>query len=83
MNEERIYIVGSGYSNPAIYLSQDGGESFIAFDEGLPNTMVYELASLPDESIIFAATEVGPYAYSFDHGVWEDMSENDAPDQVY
>ena len=83
LNDQRIYIGGSGYSNPGIYLSQDGGESFVAFDEGLPNTMVYELASLPDESIIFAATEVGPYAYSFDHGVWEDISDDDAPDQVY
>ena len=83
VNEQRIYIGGSGYSNPGIYLSEDGGESFLAFDEGLPNTLVYELASLPDESIIFAATEVGPYAYSFEQGIWENMSDDDAPDQVY
>ena len=83
INQQRIYIGGSGYSNPAIYLSEDGGESFFAFDEGLPNTLVYELASLPDESIIFAATEVGPYAYSFEQGIWEDMAGDHAPDQVY
>ncbi len=83
VNQQRIYIGGSGYSNPAIYMSDDGGESFSAFDQGLPNTLVYQLASLPDESILFAATEVGPYAYSFENGEWEDMSGDHAPDQVY
>ena len=28
-NNQRIYIGGSGYSNPAIYLSEDGGETFL------------------------------------------------------
>tara|TARA_B100001250_G_C19563974_1_gene684617 strand:- start:478 stop:849 length:372 start_codon:yes stop_codon:yes gene_type:complete len=33
--------------------------------------------------MIFAATEVGPYAYSYEQGTWEEMSGNDAPEQVY
>jgi len=44
---------------------------------------VYEMSCLPDESMIFAATEVGPYAYSFDDGHWEDISADNAPDQTY
>ena len=83
INSERIYIGGSGYSNPGIYLSQDGGATFESFDQGLPNTLVYGLACLPDESMIFAATEVGPYCFSFDDGNWEDMSNDAAPEQVY
>ena len=83
VNSERVYIGGSGYSNPGIYLSQDGGETFESFDEGLPSTLVYGLACLPDESMIFAATEVGPYSFSFENGVWTDMSNDVAPEQVY
>ncbi len=83
VNEDRIYIGGSGYSNPAVYLSENGGQSFIAFDDGLPNTLVYDLASLPDESVLFAATEVGPYAFSFETEIWESIAGTDAPEQVY
>ena len=83
VNEQRVYIGGSGYSNPGVYISENGGQSFSEFDEGLPNTMIYQLACLPDESILFAATELGPYAYSFDEESWLLISEDDAPDQVY
>ncbi len=84
INDSRIYIAGSGYSNPAIYVSEDGGNSFTSFNNGLPNTLVYGLAILPDESMIFAATEVGPYVFSFEQGSWEDMTDGGfAPDQTY
>ena len=83
VDNQRIYIGGSGYSNPAVYLSTNGGGSFVPFDNGLPNTLVYEIVCLPDVSMIFAATEVGPYAYSFDEGHWEDISADNAPDQTY
>ena len=83
VDSQRVYIGGSGYSNPGVYLSENGGETFSAFDEGLPNTMIYQLTCLPDESILFAATEIGPYAYSFDQGSWVLISGDDAPDQVY
>ena len=83
VDSQRVYVGGSGYSNPGVYLSENGGETFSAFDEGLPNTMIYQLTCLPNESIIFAATEIGPYAYSFDHGSWVSISGEDAPDQVY
>ena len=33
--------------------------------------------------MIFAATEVGPYCFSFEDGNWEDMSNDAAPEQVY
>jgi len=83
VDDQKIYIAGSGYSNPGVYISMDGGQTFIPFDENLPNTLIYELACLPDESIIFAATEVGPYAYSYQNGEWFDMAGDDAPDQTY
>ena len=83
INENRVYIGGSGYSNPGVYVSENGGESFSEFNAGLPNTMIYELTCLPDESIIFAATELGPYAYTHEGGSWILISGDDAPDQVY
>lgn len=83
VNSDRVYIGGSGYSNPAVYLSENGGESFTPFNEGLPNTLVYGLAALPDESMIFAATAVGPYVFRASGGTWEDLSEGEAPDQTY
>ena len=82
-DDQRVYIGGSGYSNPAVYLSTDGGETFSSFDEGLPNTLVYELACLPNESIIFAATAIGPYYFSYENGQWEDLAGENAPDQTY
>ena len=83
IDSQRIYIAGSGYSNPGVYLSIDGGQTFSPFDSNLPNTLIYDLACLPDESMIFAATEVGPYAYSFNDGEWNNISDNTAPDQTY
>ena len=56
VDSQRIYIAGSGYSNPGVYLSVDGGQTFSPFDNNLPNTLIYDLACLPDESMIFAAS---------------------------
>ena len=79
-----IYIAGSGYSNPAVYVSEDGGHSFSAMNTDLPNTLVYEMAIVDDGSYLFAATEVGPYACDL-HGnqEWFDLAGVSGPDQVY
>jgi len=78
----KIYIAGSGYSNPAVYVSEDGGHTFSAMDTGLPNTLVFELAV--SGTYLFAATEVGPYAYEIDgNGEWFDLAGISGPDQVY
>ncbi len=48
VDDQRVYIGGSGYSNSTVYLSTNGCHSFTPFHDGLPNTLVYELAFLPD-----------------------------------
>ncbi|NOZ09218.1 MAG: hypothetical protein GXO91_10165 [FCB group bacterium] len=78
-----VYIGGSGYSNPAVYLSEDNGITFTPITDGLPGTLVFELAATEDESILFAATEAGPYGYVPDEGVWYDLAGIFAPDQTY
>jgi hypothetical protein len=83
VNLGTVFIAGSGYSNPAVYRSIDHGLSFTPMDDGLPNTLIYEMAITPESELLFAATEVGPYAFIFDEDRWFDIAGHSAPDQVY
>ena len=78
-----VYIAGSGYSNPPVYFSTDTGNTFTAMDDSLPSTLVFQLASDANDSILYAATEVGAYAYSFIDSLWFDLADTIAPDQRY
>ncbi len=82
-NKERIYISGSGYSNSPVYVSNDHGRTFSPINNGLPNTLVFQLDCTPDDSIVFAATEVGPYAYIPSEDRWYELDGLTAPDQTY
>ena len=78
-----VYFGGSGYSNPAVYKSVDGGVTFTAMNTGLPSTLVFKLVTNPTETHLFAATEAGPYAYSLNTESWYDISGICAPVQTY
>ncbi len=78
-----VVIGGSGYSNPPIYISYDHGVTFTPLNEGIPNTLVLELAGTLDDEYFFAATEIGPYVYISEEGAWTDLSGISAPDQTY
>lgn len=78
-----IYVAGSGYDNPGVYKSTDNGLSFSPMNTGLPSTLVYDLAALPNDSLIFAATDVGPYVYVSAENKWYDLAGDDAPYQTY
>jgi hypothetical protein len=79
----RVFMSGSGYSNPGVYMTDDNGQTFKPLITGLPNTLVFNIAMDSEERFIFAATEVGPYIYSFADSTWFDMSVGDCPDQVF
>lgn len=81
--ENTVYLGGSGYSNAPVYRSTDGGVNFEEFSEGLPSTLVFEITANADETMLFAATEAGPYVYLFDDEKWYDMSGLCAPTQTY
>ncbi|GJM36314.1 MAG: hypothetical protein DHS20C18_53150 [Saprospiraceae bacterium] len=83
LDEEVVYLAGSGYSNPAVYRSDDGGENFAAMNTGLPPTLVFDLAANADESLLFAATEAGPYVYIAAEEKWFDLAGQCAPTQTY
>ncbi|MFI5170997.1 MAG: T9SS type A sorting domain-containing protein [Chitinophagales bacterium] len=78
-----VYIGGSGYSNPGVYMSSDYGASFQPLDVDLPLTLIYDLAVSPDDSLLFAATEIAPYVYVKSENKWYDLSAEDAPIQKY
>lgn len=78
-----LYVAGSGYSEDGVMVSQDHGKTFTGISDGLPNTMVFDIAMSEDEKVIFAATQVGAYAYHVDTGKWYDISSLDSPDQVF
>ena len=79
----KVLISGSGYSNPAIYVSYDYGQTFEAMDRNLPNTLAFKVVGTQDGSYYFAATEVGPYAYLPDDDMWINIMGVSAPDQTY
>ncbi|MEO8804068.1 MAG: hypothetical protein ABI304_12590 [Rudaea sp.] len=77
-----IYICGSGYSGPGVYVSSNNGGAFTAMNTGLPDTLVYSLAISPDGANLFAATEVGPFYFDRAHSNWVDIGAG-APDNIY
>jgi len=78
-----VIIGGSGYSNPSVYISYDHGNTFSPLNEGLPNTLVFELSGTLDDAYFFAATEVGPYVYIAEDEMWSELAGLFAPDQTY
>jgi len=78
-----VYIGGSGYSNPPAFESSDHGQSFTAITNGLPSTMVVQLMGNENDSLIYAATDVGPYVFVVAEQKWYDIQGSGAPDQQY
>ncbi len=83
INANTLWLGGSGYSNPAVYKSTNGGASFSAMSTGLPNTLVYDLAANEDESLLFAGAELGPYVYVVNQNRWYPLLGQHAPLQQY
>ncbi len=83
LDENIVYMAGSGYSNPAVYKSTNGGQTFVPMNEGMPQTLVFELTANDDETMFFAATEAGPFVYVVEESMWFDMTGMAAPTQTY
>jgi hypothetical protein len=79
----RVYVAGSGYSNPGVFVSDDNGASFTPFSTGLPNTLVYDIAMSADGSHLFAATEVGAFRYDTAAAAWTDITGLGGPAQTF
>ena len=83
VNPNVVYFAGSGYSNPPAYRSTDGGVTFTAITNGLPNTLVTDLAADPTGQYVFAASDAGPYVYVVAHDTWYPLAGVSAPQQFY
>ncbi len=80
---ETVWLGGSGYSNPPVWRSEDGGENFFPASDGLPPTVVHGLTANATESLIFAATEAGPFVYVVSEERWFDLAGQYAPTMRY
>ena len=82
INPNKVWFSGSGYSNPPVWESNDGGLTFTAISDGLPGTLVQEIASSPDEQFLFAATDNGPYVYDVAAKKWFSLRDETMPLQT-
>ncbi len=81
---DHVWIGGSGYGNPAIVESTDGGRTFHAFDEGVEPTLVYCLAEAPDGSgRLVAGTQQTVLRRDPSDAAWVEVTGTDAPVTIY
>jgi len=83
LDSNTVYISGSGYSVSGVVVSKDGGKTFAPLNNGLPKTTVFNLAMNPEETLIFAATEAGPYVYIQQLKKWFLLSGASTPNQTF
>ncbi|MBP6825755.1 MAG: T9SS type A sorting domain-containing protein, partial [Saprospiraceae bacterium] len=83
IHPNRLFYSGSGYNNPGVYMSTNGGVSFTPLSTGLPATFVTELELNDTESLLFAATDAGPYVYVFSQGQWYSLNGVTTPLQDF
>lgn len=78
-----IWLAGSGYSGSPVWVSHNGGHTFQAMNKGLKNSLIFEMTCNTDGSMLFAASEVGPWVYIVAKDMWYDLSGLSAPQQTY
>jgi hypothetical protein len=82
-DENLVYLAGSGYSNPGVFKSSDGGKTFEPMNKNLPKTMIYDIDISNDGRVIFAATALGPYVWTRDGDHWISCASPATPQQTY
>jgi hypothetical protein len=78
------FVGGSGYSDPPVWRTTDGGILWEPMSDGLPGTLVLGLTlggTTGDD--LYAACETGPYGYNAWLGEWESISGTEAPLTTY
>ncbi|MCB0762866.1 MAG: T9SS type A sorting domain-containing protein [Flavobacteriales bacterium] len=75
----KVWVGGSGYSNSAVYYSEDHGETFSAMDTDLPQCRVEAFATNPDETELYIATSIAPFLWDSETEAWVDLAGTDAP----
>ena len=79
INLGKVWVGGSGYSNSPVFHSTDNGQTFSTLNNGMPSCLVEAFATNDDETVLFAATSIGPFIYESGTMIWGDLSGFDAP----
>ena len=77
----RVYVSGNG-DDPIFLISNNAGASFTNKMNGL-DAKIKEFDLSPDESVIFAATNKGPYAYVVLQDKWFSLNTDDTPETIW
>jgi photosystem II stability/assembly factor-like uncharacterized protein len=67
------YVGGSGYSNPGVFRTTDGGSTWAPLGDGLPPTQVYALAFGEPGQTLYAATQAGPFRFNPGTQAWVNL----------
>lgn len=81
-NRNLAWVGGSGYSNPGVYQTTNGGVSWVGMANGLPPTQVYDLA-LDAAGTLYAGTENAFHVYKTSTNLWQDLLAGTAPIVTY
>ena len=76
---DKVFISGTGFSNPGVYQSDNGGANFVALSNDIPSATFYEVALSEEEDMLFAATSEGPFVYVFEDAKWYDLIGANTP----
>ncbi len=83
-NKNVCWAAGSGYSNPPVYRTMDGGRNWLDMSDGLPSTLVYCMAEAPDQSgVLFCGSDQGAWRFDPATSQWSDILGTDAPICTY
>jgi hypothetical protein len=80
LNKNLVFYCGGG---GVVYKSTDGGVTFTSMPSGFPNTFTSELTLNTGETVLFAATDAGPYACILSTGQWYSLLEAATPNKSY
>lgn len=75
----KVFVCGTGWSDEGVWMSTDGGNSFVALNTNSIQATYFDMVLSPDESVLYAATSEGPYAYVFEDNSWYSMGGNETP----
>jgi hypothetical protein len=83
IRKDVVYLSGNGYSKKPVYVSSDRGNTWTEMSNGLPPTTVFKVVANEDETLLFAASEAGPYVYVVAKQKWFPLQGAITPKQTY
>jgi hypothetical protein len=83
LTPDLLWYGGSGYGGSSMFKSTNGGQTFTSMANGLPQTLVHEVVANLNETMLFAATDAGPYVYVVADNMWYPLHGANNPIQAY